>query len=386
MPFQEEDFQELLEQLQQRPEWQDALRRLLLMEPMKELVSVLHTLAGTLRQMHELLRSIVASQEQNALLMGRFIEVVTRGAEVQGLVGERLSRLEEGQRRLEEAMARLAEAQARTEEQVGRLEEAMARLMEAQACTEERVGRLEEGQRRLEEAMARLAEAQARTEERVDRLEEGQRRLEEAMARLAKAQARTEERVGRLEEAMARLMEAQARTEEQMAALIRTQERVERRLSDLEGLKREFESYKAMFGATLEEEAEAMVRWVLEQKGYRPIGPGYPLILSAYEEGEKSEIDAVIPVQAPDQRILWVVVEAKARQSPRAIQAWANRMRSEGFRKRLAAAGAPGPYLVYAYGIRVDLSCEVMAKQAGIGLVTGRGERVAPAAEIPPES
>jgi hypothetical protein len=181
-------------------------------------------------------------------------------------------------------------------------------------------------------------------------------------------------------------MEAQARTEEQMAALIRTQERVERRLSDLEGLKREFESYKAMFGATLEEEAEAMVRWVLEQKGYRPIGPGYPLILSAYEEGEKGEIDAVIPVQAPDQRILWVVVEAKARQSPRAIQAWANRMRSEGFRKRLAAAGAPGPYLVYAYGIRVDLSCEVMAKQAGIGLVTGRGERVAPAAEIPPES
>ncbi len=97
----------------------------------------------------------------------------------------------------------------------------------------------------------------------------------------------------------------------------------------------------------------------------------------------ETEVDAVIPVQAPDQRILWAVVEAKARQSPRAIQAWANRMRSEGFRKRLAEAGITGPCLVYTYGIHADPSCEVMAEQMGIALVTGRGERAPPTEEIP---
>lgn len=138
-----------------------------------------------------------------------------------------------------------------------------------------------------------------------------------------------------------------------------------------------------MFGATPEEETEAMVRWVLEQKGYRAISPGYPLALPIYGEGEKGEVEVVIPLQAPDQRIVWAVVEAKARQSPRAIQAWANRIRSEGFRKRLAEAGVSGPYLVYAYGIRVDPTCESAAEALGIGLVTGRGERVPPKEEIP---
>ncbi len=171
--------------------------------------------------------------------------------------------------------------------------------------------------------------------------------------------------------------------EEQIALLVRTQEQILRRLEHLEGIKKAFEDYKAKFGATLEEEAEAMVRWVLERKGYRPIGHGYPLTLPVYEEGESGEVDVVLPLQAPDQRVVWAIVEAKARQSPRAIQAWANRARSEGFRKRLAEAGVPGPYLVYAYGIRIDPACESMAEAMKIGLVTGRGEVVPPVEEIP---
>ncbi len=246
-------------------------------------------------------------------------------------------------------------------ESTQRVHEVAHRFVEAQQQTDLLLTR-------LTDAVIRLAEAQARGEERVVRLDEAQTRLEE--------------RVSRLEEAVARLIETQARLEEQVAILIQTQEQILRRLEHLEGIKREFEAYKAMFGATLEEEAEAMVRWVLEQKGYRPIGPGYPLTLPVYEEGEKGEVDVVIPLQTPDQRIVWAIVEAKARQSPRAIQAWANRIRSEGFRKRLAEAGVSGPYLAYAYGIRVDPACERIAEAMGIGLVTGRGERVPPAEEI----
>ncbi|HXF68974.1 MAG TPA: hypothetical protein VNK89_04140 [Thermoflexus sp.] len=326
MPFSAEDFQDLLEQLKAHPEWQETLRRLLWAESMAELTSLLRLLVESLQRAHEVAHRFVEAQQQTDALLTR----------------------------LTDAVIRLAEAHARGEE---------------------RIARLEESQRRLGEAVTRLIEAQTHLEERVDR-------LEEAVTRLIEAQTRTEERVSRLEEAVTRLIEAQARLEEQVAILVQTQEQILRRLEHLEGIQREFEAYKAMFGATLEEEAEAMVRWVLEQKGYRPIGQGYPLTLPVYEEGEKGEVDAVIPLQTPDQRIVWAVVEAKARQSPRAIQAWANRMRSEGFRKRLAEAGVPGPYLVYAYGIRVDPACERMAEALGIGLVTGRGERVPPAEEI----
>ena len=347
MPLSAEDFQELLEQLKAHPEWQEALRRLLWAESLAELTNLLRLLIESTQRVHEVAHRFVEAQQQTDLLLTR----------------------------LTDAVIRLAEAQARGEERVVRLEEAIARLVETQTRLEERVDR-------LEEAVARLIEAQTRTEERLARLEERVDRLEEAVARLIEAQTRLEERVSRLEEAVARLIETQARLEEQVAILIQTQEQILQRLEHLEGIKRELEAYKAMFGATLEEEAEAMVRWVLEQKGYRPIGPGYPLTLPVYEEGEKGEVDVVIPLQTPDQRIVWAIVEAKARQSPRAIQAWANRIRSEGFRKRLAEAGVSGPYLAYAYGIRVDPACERIAEAMGIGLVTGRGERVPPAEEI----
>ncbi len=403
MPLSAEDFQELLEQLKAHPEWQEALRRLLWAESLAELTNLLRLLIESTQRVHEVAHRFVEAQQQTDLLLTRLTDAVIRLAEAQARGEERVvrleeaiarlvetqTRLEERVDRLEEAVARLIEAQTRTEERlarleerVDRLEEAVARLIEAQTRTEERLARLEERVDRLEEAVARLIEAQTRTEERLARLEERVDRLEEAVARLIEAQTRTEERVSRLEEAVARLIETQARLEEQVAILIQTQEQILQRLEHLEGIKREFEAYKAMFGATLEEEAEAMVRWVLEQKGYRPIGPGYPLTLPVYEEGEKGEVDVVIPLQTPDQRIVWAIVEAKARQSPRAIQAWANRIRSEGFRKRLAEAGVSGPYLAYAYGIRVDPACERIAEAMGIGLVTGRGERVPPAEEI----
>ncbi|WP_376791869.1 hypothetical protein [Thermoflexus sp.] len=103
-------------------------------------------------------------------------------------------------------------------------------------------------------------------------------RLAEAHARGEERLARLEERVDRLEGAVARLIEAQARLEEQVARLVRTQGQILRRMEHREGIKKALESSTAIFGATLEE-AGAMVRWVLEQKGYRPIGQGYPLTL-----------------------------------------------------------------------------------------------------------
>jgi hypothetical protein len=118
MPFQVEEFRDLIRLLEERPEWREELRRLVLTDELLTLPQLVRALT-----------------EAQARAEGR----------LQGL---------------EEAMAALAQAQARTEERVGRLETAVTALVEAQARTEERVGR-------LETAVTALVEAQARTERQV---------------------------------------------------------------------------------------------------------------------------------------------------------------------------------------------------------------------------
>ncbi|MCX7851270.1 MAG: hypothetical protein N2383_00665 [Caldilineales bacterium] len=195
------------------------------------------------------------------------------------------------------------------------------------------------------------------------------RQLGEEQRAFAEAQRRTEERVGRLEIAMAELAEAQRRTEISLQKLSESHAKLEK----------EFGQFKAIFGATVEDEASGVLRSVLEEKGYRPLGESFNLALDG-------ELDVVLPVATPDREILWAVVEAKARLSQNDVRAWADRMKSEGWQRRLAKRQVTGPYLVYAFGIRVDRSAIEEAQRQGIGLLTGQGERVAPKGWIVPES
>lgn len=192
---------------------------------------------------------------------------------------------------------------------------------------------------RLAEEQHALAEAQRRTEQRVEEL--------------AEAQRRTEERVGRLEMAMAELAEAQR-------ALTEAHRSLETR----------FGQFQAIFGATVEDEASGVLRVVLREKGYQPLAEPYSLPVDG-------EVDVILPLKAPDGNIVWAVAEAKARLSYSDVRAWAQRMKSE-WRRRLATYQVPGPFLVYAFGIRVDRGAIEEAEQQGIGLLTGQGERVAP--------
>ncbi|MDW8069552.1 MAG: hypothetical protein RML46_11625, partial [Anaerolineae bacterium] len=174
-----------------------------------------------------------------------------------------------------------------------------------------------------------------------------QRRTEMRVEELAEAQRRTEMRVEEL-------AEAQRRTEERM-------DHIDTRL----------DRWEKFLGVTAEEEAADVLRVVMEGKGYRVRGE------PVYWRPD-GELDVILPVEDPEGQLIHVILEAKVRLGRRAVEDWANRMRSEGFRARLAERGFAGPYLIYVYGMRADTSAEHAARTLGIGLLTPRGEMIPP--------
>jgi len=274
---------------------------------------------------------------------------------------ERVAHLEELLTRLAEQVQALAEAQRRTEERLEALTarvDALARrvdeLAEAQKRTEERVEQLA---RRVDE----LAEAQKRTEERVEQLAEAQRRTEErveVLARrvdeLAEAQRRTEERVEQL-------AEAQRRTEEQVARLTLRVDQLSLQVGHLSNL----------LGGAVEDDADDILRFVLRQKGFRLLQEPRTVDLDG-------EVDVLAQAEDPAGRPVWVVVEAKVRLRRREVLAWVRRLGEASFREALQEEGVRGPVLAYAYGIRVYRDAEEVAQAEGVGLLDGRGERLAP--------
>lgn len=319
-------------------------------------------MAFSVQDFHDLVRLLETHPEWRAelrrlLLTDELLElprlVRELAAKVDALT-EAQTRSEERFGRVETALANLADAQAKTEAHLGQLEQTLSRLVDAQAETQERVNR-------LEEAVARLTAAQSRAEERMGL-------VEAALARLAEAQARTEERVGRLEEAVARLAEAQARTEE----------RVDQLALGLERLRQEVGQLANTVGATAEEEAAAVLVDVLRKKGFELLAEPTSVAVDG------REVDLAVPARAATGEVLWAVVEVKLRLSPNHVRDWAQRARSEGFRRQLREAGVPGPYLVYSYGLRILFGVHDAARMWRIGLLTPRGESVPPPEPVEP--
>jgi len=297
-------------------------------------------------------RKLAQAQKRTEVQVGALAEAQARTeATVQALV-QAQARMEEELRqyreasearfaRIEAALDRLAEAQARTEATVQALVQAQARMEEElrqyREASEARFAR-------IEAALDRLAEAQARTEERVTRLEDAVARLEEAVARLLEAQARTEERVTRLEAALERLAAAQEQMARQLGAL------------------------SNLLGADLEVDAEEVLAHVMRQKGYRPVGPPYPMEVDG-------EIDVAVLLESPEGTPIWALIEVKARLRKGDVERWGKRLRDPEFLRRLAGVRIEPPYLPYAFGLRVYPDAEDLAREMGIGVLDSRGER-----------
>jgi len=274
--------------------------------------------------------------------------VVEELAQAQRRTEERVGRLEDRVGRLEIVVGELVEAHRRAEERLSHLDATVKELAEAHRRAEERLSH-------LDATVKELAEAHRRAEERLSH-------LEVVVRELVQAHRQAEERLSRLEAAVRELAEAQRRTEERMEIAIQ-----------------EMGRFQNALGATIEEEAESVLLTVLEEKGYRPLAE--PTVLSL-----DGEIDVVVPIQDQTGATLWAIVEVKTRLSRRVVHDWAQRMRSAGWQERLRAAGVPGPYLVYVFGIRIDQHTVAAVQEQGIGLLTGRGERIPPREILIPQS
>ncbi len=236
-----------------------------------------------------------------------------------------------------------------------RLPKTVEELAAAQQRTEQRLEELAAAQQRTEQRLEELAAAQQRTEQR----------LEELATTVDQFVRSTEERFRQVEKALADLSAAQQRTEQRLEELAAAQQRTSEQVTRLQNL----------IGVTVEEEAAAVLRVVLEEKGYRILAEALYLRLNG-------DVDVAHHVEDPQGRRLWAVMEAKTRLGWQAVEAWANRMRSEGFRAALRRAGVEGPFLVYVYGMRADLSARKAAEKFGVGLLSSQGEIVLPGGEL----
>jgi DNA repair exonuclease SbcCD ATPase subunit len=199
-----------------------------------------------------------------------------------------------------------------------------------------------------------LAEAQRRTEQRLEELAEAQRRTEQRLEELAEAQRRTEQELKALAEAHYRL-------EEIVTQLIRRVDQMSLQLGQLSN----------RLGLDLEVDAEEVLLSLLEERGIQPLREPFAIEVDG-------EMDVVVPVELPTGERPWIIVEVKGRLRRKELGEFLQRLQRPWFQERLQKEGIQKPYLPYAFGLRVYADVDRMAMEAGVGILTFRGERVAP--------
>ncbi len=309
---------------------------------------------------------------------------------------EEVRALAEAQRRTEERVEELAEAQRRTEERVARLEAAVQELVEIVrrheerlASVEERLASVEERLARLEATVQELVEIVRRHEERLASVEERLASVEERLASVEERLASVEERLARLEDTVAKLAEAQRRTEQRVEELAEAQRRTEQELKALAEAHYRLEEIVAQLirrvdqmslqlgqlsnrlGLDLEVDAEEVLMSLLEERGIRPLQEPFAIELDG-------EMDVVVPVELPTGERPWIIVEVKGRLRRKELGEFLQRLQRPWFQERLQKEGIQKPYLPYAFGLRVYADVDRMAREAGIGILTFRGERIPP--------
>jgi len=153
MPFEIQDFHDLVRLLETHPEWRAELRRLVLSEE--------------LLRLPELVQQLIEAHRRAEERLDRLEATVAQLVEAQRKAEERLQHVEERLDRLEATVAQLVEAQRKAEE---RLQRAEARLERVEKRLERVEKRLEHVEKRLEQVEIRLDGVEKRLEKTEDRL------------------------------------------------------------------------------------------------------------------------------------------------------------------------------------------------------------------------
>ena len=317
------DLPELVRLLQQHPEWREALRLILLGE---ELLNLPH-----------LVSQVVQGQQEMVSVLQEVVRILQRH---------------------ERQIGQLIEGQQRHSEEIAEMRAVLTQVLEVQ--------------RRHSEAIERLTETQQRHSELIEQLIATQQRHSEEIAEMRAVQQRHAEAILRLEETQQRLIqEFEALRQEVRAEIREVREELREVREEVKELRSEMGRMTQTLGLTMEEHAEDVLITVMERKGWRLIRGPHSLSL----DGE-IDLIAVFEDETGQQRT--VLMEVKLRLSRREVEAWADRVRSEGFIQQLQEQGFAAPYHPYVFGFRIDVAADEMARRRRMGLMTSRGEIVEP--------
>ncbi|MCS6846524.1 MAG: hypothetical protein RMN52_02265 [Anaerolineae bacterium] len=121
MAFTVSDFHDLVELLEQHPQWRQELRRLVLTDELLDLPRIVRELSDRIAELVEAHKRAEARLDRVESRLDRVDQQIAELVEAQRRTDEKIAELVEAQRRTDEKIAELVEAQRRTEGVVAEL-------------------------------------------------------------------------------------------------------------------------------------------------------------------------------------------------------------------------------------------------------------------------
>ncbi len=218
-----------------------------------------------------------------------------------------------------------------------RADPALGEELRAQILTKELLG--------LPNLVAELAEGRKETAKTVAETSKN-------VAELSAAQKHTDETVAELTVNIAELSAAQKHTDETVAELSEIQKQTNQALGRLSDV----------VGGTVEEDAKCLLEYVASQNGWDIQKPPSPMDING-------EIDVIAIVRDKQGKEFALVCESKTRLRPQHVRK---------AKATMSKLELPYEHIDYVYGMSLYPGSKEAAIEAGLGLLSIRGELVAP--------